>query len=238
MKTIEVNCNFCKSPTLKTIAHYNKAVKRNQTLFFCSQVCFHNYKSLEKTTETNCATCQQPITRRLSEIKRIKNFFCSRSCATTHQHKNTPLKTKSIDCKRCGISVLLTRNQKGKLKFRSYCNTCAKLASNEKKGNNTTPWDLRTKAEIFNGSGNWQSARTSIRRHAVQVFLDSKKPKFCAICKYDTHTEICHIKSVSSFEGGVTLAEINSPTNLIALCPNHHWEYDNGLLDLKLEERD
>lgn len=44
--------------------------------------------------------------------------------------------------------------------------------------------------------------------------------------------EIAHIKAVSEFEESSTIAEINSIDNLIALCPNHHWEYDNGIIKL------
>ena len=55
----------------------------------------------------------------------------------------------------------------------------------------------------------------------------------CAICGYNKHIEIAHIKSVSSFNDEATIGEINSIDNLIALCPTHHWEYDNGLFNLK-----
>ena len=44
----------------------------------------------------------------------------------------------------------------------------------------------------------------------------------CAICGYDKHVEIAHIKPVSDFTDSCTIAEINSIDNLIALCPNHH----------------
>lgn len=44
----------------------------------------------------------------------------------------------------------------------------------------------------------------------------------CAICGYDKHVEIAHIKPVSDFADSCTIAEINSIDNLIALCPNHH----------------
>lgn len=40
--------------------------------------------------------------------------------------------------------------------------------------------------------------------------------------QYDKHIEIAHIKSVAEFDDSVTIAEINSIDNLIALCPNHH----------------
>lgn len=57
-------------------------------------------------------------------------------------------------------------------------------------------------------------------------------PYKCAICGYDKHIEIAHIKAVSDFEDSVKISEINSINNLIALCPNHHWEYDNNILKL------
>lgn len=39
-------------------------------------------------------------------------------------------------------------------------------------------------------------------------------------------------KAVSDFDDSVTIREIDSIDNLIGLCPNHHWEYDNGILKL------
>ena len=89
-----------------------------------------------------------------------------------------------------------------------------------------------TKGELFNTRANYQSARSSIRKHAQQIFENSDKEKCCAICGYDKHYEIAHIKPVSDFEDDALITEINSIDNLIALCPNHHWEVDNGLLNI------
>lgn len=51
--------------------------------------------------------------------------------------------------------------------------------------------------------------------------------------------EICHINGVAGFPDTATIDEINSPSNLIALCPNCHWEFDNGLISREmLEARD
>jgi predicted restriction endonuclease len=58
----------------------------------------------------------------------------------------------------------------------------------------------------------------------------SDKEKVCAICGYSNHVELCHIKSIAHFSETAALEEINSLSNLIYLCPNHHWELDNGLL--------
>ncbi len=90
----------------------------------------------------------------------------------------------------------------------------------------------KSKKEIFEAHCNWQSARTTIRRHAVKTFDLSTKPKCCYVCGYSKHYEVCHIKSVSSFSDETKIEEINSIDNLLALCPNCHWEFDNGLLEI------
>lgn len=92
--------------------------------------------------------------------------------------------------------------------------------------------DSYTKGELFNSRKNWQSARTAIRKSAKRVFEKYNKIPKCAICGYDKHIEIAHIKAVSEFEDSAKVSEINAIDNLIALCPNHHWEYDNKILKL------
>ena len=62
------------------------------------------------------------------------------------------------------------------------------------------------------------------------IFKKSNRPQKCVICGYDKHIEIAHIKSVSEFSDDALVSEINDINNLVALCPNHHWEFDNGIL--------
>lgn len=97
---------------------------------------------------------------------------------------------------------------------------------------NKTPVQDQTKGDLFNNRKNWQSARSSIRKGAEKIFNDSDKPKKCLICGYDKHIEIAHIKAVSEFSDETLISEINDINNLMALCPNHHWEYDHGLLKI------
>lgn len=52
----------------------------------------------------------------------------------------------------------------------------------------------------------------------------------CDICGYDKHVEVAHIIDVSLWPDTATIREINAPENVRGLCPNHHWEFDNGLL--------
>lgn len=89
-----------------------------------------------------------------------------------------------------------------------------------------------TKGELFNSAKNWQCARPTIQKAARKNYKFSDKPKKCCICGYDKHYEVAHIKAVSSFDDNALIDTINNIDNLIALCPNHHWEYDNGLLNI------
>jgi hypothetical protein len=52
----------------------------------------------------------------------------------------------------------------------------------------------------------------------------------CVICGYSKHVEVCHIKDIADFPDTATIEEINQESNVIGLCPNHHWEFDNDQL--------
>ena len=90
----------------------------------------------------------------------------------------------------------------------------------------------KTKKELFENRKNWQSARSTIQKDARRIFFDNTVSPKCKICGYTHHVEVAHIKPVSDFPETATIREINSIDNLIGLCPNHHWEYDNGILEI------
>lgn len=73
--------------------------------------------------------------------------------------------------------------------------------------------------------------RTRVSRIARDTYKASGKPYACEICGYENSVDIAHISAVSNFEDNCTLAEVNDIKNLIALCPNHHWEFDKGVLN-------
>lgn len=128
-------------------------------------------------------------------------------------------------CKNC--KILLVRRVKESFKAfesRNFC--CRKCATTFARLG-----DL-SKEEIKSKTTGYQSYRTTIRRNSYLVMEQSTTKKECAICGYDIHVEICHIKSVSSFNSSAKLSEINDINNLIYLCPNHHYEFDNGLVKL------
>ena len=67
--------------------------------------------------------------------------------------------------------------------------------------------------------------RTRARSIAKKLVLDT-----CEKCGYDKHVEIAHKRGISTFEGDTLISVINSNENLMALCPNCHWEYNHNLL--------
>ncbi len=138
-----------------------------------------------------------------------KKKFCNHSCSAKFNNRNLPKQEKKIRfCKKCLITVVLGRDR--------ICDACKMPDFGE-----------RTKADVFDSRCNWQSARSSIRRHAVLVWKRSGKKLECDVCKYDIYVEIAHINPVSSFSKEATINQINAIDNLKALCPNHHWEFDN-----------
>ena len=164
---------------------------------------------------------------------------------------------KPNECKLCGIVIRVGDNQKvavaRKAKFCSRsCNSkytnAERWVGHVKKPKHwkrklnakpkVPPYDYLTnqpKEEFFVGRKNYQSARSCIQQHARHVYQKSSKPKMCCICSYQTHYEVCHLKSVSDFDGrSLIVDEINHIDNLVAMCPTHHWELDNGVIDKKL----
>jgi predicted restriction endonuclease len=91
---------------------------------------------------------------------------------------------------------------------------------------------FRTKGELFAKYASYQSARSAIAKHAKKEIERARTPKVCCVCGYSLHVETAHLRAVADFPDSAEISEINCTTNLIYLCPNHHWEYDNGHLAL------
>jgi hypothetical protein len=139
-------------------------------------------------------------------------------------------------CRECNCLVKYKRSPKhNNLIKRKFCEDCARIRRMGSLGKSVVPMKDRTKEDLFGSRSSWQSARTAIRWHANSVMTKAGVRKSCAICDYTNHVELCHIKAVKEFLGQAKLSEINNTKNLVYLCPNHHWEYDNGVLSLMAE---
>lgn len=180
----------------------------------------------------NCRHCNKPI---LIGDKRKK--FCNLSCSASYNNAKSPKRKAEVtsQCKNCQTEIILKKKPKGGYYTREYCDSCLNL----KKVYQLTgscEQDLlvnQTKGSLYDRRKDWQSANSSIRNNARKVYssatLPSKTKKcFVSNCKWDNFFEVAHLDSVSSFSNDSKVTDINSIENLIALCPNHHWEYDNG----------
>jgi len=162
---------------------------------------------------------------------RVKQF-CNSSCFAKFSNVKRVSTVKIIYCKRCGKKLYLYRKSSGRFSSCKYCKKCRYLRIRFDSSKFDQQLPGRTKGEMFKKSANYQSARGMIRRHACQVFAVSGIPYVCDVCGYKKHINVCHIRSVADFPDDATVSEINSLTNLVALCPNHHWELDHGFLNL------
>lgn len=154
----------------------------------------------------NCLNCQK-------ETSNPK--FCCKSCSATFTNKQYPKRKPTKFCKSCQISI----NSRSR-----YCTSC----KDKKVKKLLIDCTLQ---EIIYDNHHRSSAFALVRSRAREL---AKKLLFkqCQNCGYDKHVEICHIKPISSFPLDTLLSIINSNENLIPLCPNCHWEFDNGLITI------
>lgn len=163
-----------------------------------------------------CLTCQGLIhvgKEKVSETRRRK--FCNKSCAGIFNNKH---RKKAYHCA-CGSRIQRTS---------IACRRCTNF------GREPMVLKTITKSDLFDKRKNWQSARGSIQSHARQVYMRSGLPKKCRVCGYSNHFQVAHLRPVSDFPAGSRIQEhINAIHNLVALCPNHHWEFDHGIISVE-----
>jgi predicted restriction endonuclease len=150
-------------------------------------------------------------------------------------------------CKCCDKVIVVNDGQKvSEVRKKYFCNSsCSAIFNNtqrEKKQTESKEIKIKperfsffnevTKKEFFEKKGVYYKFRSEIRKHAQFVYEKNNGEKTCKVCGYDKHIQVCHIKSVSSFKDDDLITEINSKNNLVGLCPNHHWEFDHGFLNL------
>jgi len=124
-------------------------------------------------------------------------------------------------CKKCSNKLTINAQYdmckcgKKKTKKSKACQSCANI--NQQK--------YETLEDILHYRKRYgQSAAFNIVRGRARSLLKDSK---CQKCGYDKHVEACHIKPICSFSNDTSIDVINHPDNLMALCPNCHWEFDN-----------
>ena len=151
----------------------------------------------------NCLSCN-------TEINNPK--FCSRSCAASFNNK-IPKRKLAHTCSDC--LKIIHRGTK-------RCRECAGKFQNRL-------WRNKELGELKKGNAK-NYGYPMIRNDSRNTYIKSGKAMSCVVCEYDLHVDICHIKDIKSYALDTPIYIINDINNLIALCKNHHWEFDSGYL--------
>lgn len=204
-------CLFCNT---KIIAPYDKPLHETLIKKFCSRSCAAKYNNSHYENKRNPFGLSSSRVDKLTDediISAFNNSFSIRDFREKLGYRRE--------------SSVISERMNKRLEYLG-------LDIQEIKNIKIKDISCVTKGELFSTYSGWQVARSAIQKNARKIYEQSDKPKCCICCGYDKHYETAHIKSVSSFDSDALLSEINSIDNLIALCPNHHWEYDNGNLDI------
>lgn len=198
-------CDYCNTPFKKL----KKTVSKNTKKIFCSEEC--NKKSKITSIQLKCMNCSMDFIKIYSEYKRSRAHFCSSSCAASYNNRVIIKRQLEGICKKCSIPIHSSR---------VYCNKCFKdsLESNLTQKNPTYADILKSRK---------YQPHSVIRIHAQKIYFKNFTKIECVKCGYSKHIEVGHIKAIKDSAPTDRLLTINDPSNLLGLCPNCHWEFDN-----------
>lgn len=139
--------------------------------------------------------------------------FCSKSCAAKYNNVKFPKRKVEGSCKTCKKPIKSSN---------VYCLPCRKefLANPD-----------ITLGEMIYTKHVRSAAFALVRDRAKNLVKNLPDFQACCNCGYNKHVEICHIIPIAKFDNSTMVSVINRLSNLVALCPNCHWEFDYS--DLK-----
>lgn len=208
---LKLQCKNCKSQFYKNKKEIRPVligIPTNKTCEFCSAKCSINYRNPPILVKCKC--CNKEFKKTQTNINKSPNHFCSRSCAAKINNLKPKRIKKDRFCKKCNIKI--TKDT------RTLCDNCL----------NTVDWSTIKFGEL---KGRYKYQKHSRIRDLARSKFDKVK-KECVICGYSKSVHVAHIKAVNSFSKDTPISEINDLSNLVLLCPNHHYEFDHGLIQL------
>lgn len=215
MKTgekIRIKCDGCQREILR-IKKYILERKQNKidSKHYCGSQCMPRKIG---RIEAKCGFCDNQVSRQISQVVKSKSglIFCSKTCAAKYTNVHFPKRRKVYgQCKDCSTQI----NRRN-----IYCPDCFKIRN--KVNSDITLGELQDRRRYQKNS--------QVRDLARKKETVKKAGLKCLNCGYDKHTEVCHIKPIYSYPKNTLVSEVNSDSNLSILCPNCHWEFDNGKL--------
>lgn len=203
-------CDGCGNEFERYLSDHKRWLEKGSKKKYCSAECFRKHRC-SQIIEVTCEFCGNVFETRDKHRK-----FCSQSCSAKYNNKIGAIgrqrrKDRKVWlCVKCGEKCLPRRK---------YCESC---------NPQNRDWDKVTIGDLKKLNSN--QFHVTVRDRAKSVYRKSSLPKKCVICSYEKHYHVSHIKPIAEFKDNDTLAIINSLQNLIALCPNHHWEFDHKIL--------
>lgn len=228
---LELICAGCDKEIIRTKAKIQAAIKHN-TSMYCTSACAS--KSRRNAKPYKCKNCGKEVIRNNAAV--VGNVFCNRSCSAKYNNKKHPkreLGVHYVDGKKVKSSRSFNNTCKcGKKIWNTsqYCQKCHKDIMKQ----DADKRFLETTFGEFKQLNSGESYRyyNIIRMGSRRIAERREMEKVCKVCGYDNYVELCHINPISSFPDEATMEEINSPKNLVYLCPNHHKELDLGIINL------
>lgn len=216
MEKINLICDHCDKSFYRKKSQHNRSINRGQKRNYCNRSCARDGSKLQKTIYI-CLNCS-------NEFSRLKGksdtcTFCCQSCAAIYNNKSRIKPKISKTCEQCPTEI----NHGGK-----YCDSCRFERRYNKRPDDYNNITLKELKEKYSS----HQYHAKIRGRSRLEWKKNKMPMVCAYCLYDRHVDICHIKDLKSFSLETPLHVANSIDNLISLCKNHHWEFDNGYLSM------
>jgi len=216
---VPMECDSCGKKFLRKKHQLQAKIKIGVTYFRCNPKCREVRGKFVK-----CHNCEKEIYKFPKELKQSTNHYCSNKCANIKTNEkrweNHISITKSFKCPTCG-------NERG---YRSkHCKNCH-INQQDKINKNKTVGELKEKYKTNKHLIHWYSSEIrSFNRRWNKDLLNLP----CQKCGYSVHTELCHIKPISEFNNNSKLEDVNNKNNNLILCPNHHYEFDNGILKIE-----
>lgn len=225
MSYSNVKCCCCQ----KNFEKPNKEIRKSKTgNHFCSRSCAvtHNnqFKS-KRLPEGFCKICNDSISKSLTYCKDCYIIFLENQRKPKQKCElcNKPSRgTKCINCYKESISkhnlekICIDCNCQCTSKRCRKCYNAFVLEKSKQLSLKDCIYDKHHKSSAF----------AKIRSQARSIAKKQGWTKCCK-CGYDKHIEIAHKKPISDFSLETPVSEINSINNLLPLCPNCHWEFDN-----------
>lgn len=178
---------------------------------------------LTEGIERICLSCRRPFKVYTKRMKHKLTPLCSERCKANYQLEAKWAKPPKEPKKKRQIHVYITTQclicQKEIIAYKERKHPFCSLECRQVRDRQCTKGSLRSQKSTHTYSSTVRKFNREWNKDMIML------P--CAHCGYAKHVQLAHIKAVADFPDTATMAEINAPSNVLPLCPNCHWEFDN-----------